>query len=84
VRKHGMFLVLKNEREMPMTSATAYILIALVTSPSGSVEAQQVDFGLTAEDCAYVLTSSENRGDFACIPDLGFDMVVSVKTETRG
>lgn len=64
-----------------MTSlAITYILVALTTSPTGTIDAQQVDTGLSAEDCAYVLTLEENKGQFACIPDLGVDMRVPVKT----
>lgn len=68
-----------------MIATTSYILVALFVGANGTIETQQVDAGLSAEDCAYVLTVEENKdGRFACIPDLGVDMRVPVKTETKG
>lgn len=61
------------------TAAVAYVLVALISAPNGRVDAEIVDYNLTAEDCAYVLKSEHNRGDLACLPDLGFDYVFPVK-----
>lgn len=57
----------------------AYLLVALVTTPAGSIDAYIIDHDLTADDCAYALTQQGEGDPLVCVPDMGVDIVIPAK-----